>query len=121
MNPVVKNRQARFSYAIEETFTAGIQLYGTEVKSIREGKANLSDSYCYLSEKGELWVKNFHISEFRLGTYSNHLPLRERKLLLKKNELKEKYPGAIVYGHKDFTNKKLCPSFDAKKEYEEKV
>ena len=89
MNPVVKNRQARFSYAIEETFTAGIQLYGTEVKSIREGKANLSDSYCYFSEKGELWVKNLHISEFRLGTYSNHLPLRERKLLLKKNELKK--------------------------------
>ena len=49
MNPVVKNRQARFSYAIEETFTAGIQLYGTEVKSVREGKANLSDSYCYLT------------------------------------------------------------------------
>lgn len=89
MNPVVKNRQARFSYAIEETFTAGIQLYGTEVKSIREGHANLSDSYCFLSENGELWVKNLHVSQFRLGTYSNHLPLRERKLLLKKNELKK--------------------------------
>ena len=62
MDPIVKNRQARFSYAIEETFTAGIQLLGTEVKSIREGKANLSDSYCILTNNRELWVKNLHIS-----------------------------------------------------------
>jgi SsrA-binding protein len=72
---------------LDDFFTAGLQLYGTEVKSLREGKANLSDSYCYLNERGELYIKNLHIAEFRLGTYSNHLPLRERKLLLKKNEL----------------------------------
>ena len=87
MNPTIQNRQARFAYHLDDFFTAGLQLYGTEVKSLREGKANLSDSYCYLNERGELYIKNLHIAEFRLGTYSNHLPLRERKLLLKKNEL----------------------------------
>ena len=87
MNPTIQNRQARFSYHLEDFFTAGMQLFGTEVKSLREGKANLSDSYCYLNESGELWIKNLHIAEFRLGTYSNHMPYRERKLLLKKNEL----------------------------------
>jgi SsrA-binding protein len=87
VNPTIQNRQARFAYHLDDFFTAGLQLYGTEVKSLREGKANLSDSYCYLNERGELYIKNLHIAEFRLGTYSNHLPLRERKLLLKKNEL----------------------------------
>ena len=87
MNPTIQNRQARFAYHLDDFFTAGLQLYGTEVKSLREGKANLSDSYYYLNERGELYIKNLHIAEFRLGTYSNHLPLRERKLLLKKNEL----------------------------------
>ncbi len=87
MNPTIQNRQARFAYHLDDVFTAGLQLYGTEVKSLREGKANLSDSYCYLNDRGELYIKNLHIAEFRLGTYSNHLPLRERKLLLKKNEL----------------------------------
>jgi len=87
VNPTIQNRQARFAYHLDDFFTAGLQLYGTEVKSLREGKANLSDSYCYLNERRELYIKNLHIAEFRLGTYSNHLPLRERKLLLKKNEL----------------------------------
>ena len=111
MDPIVKNRQARFSYAIEETFTAGVQLLGTEVKSIREGKANLSDSYCILTNKRELWVKNLHISEFRLGTNLNHLPLRERKLLLKKTELKKiektiKNVGFSIIPLKLYFNKK---------------
>jgi len=87
VNPVIQNRRARFAYHLEDFFTAGLQLYGTEVKSLREGKGNLSDSYCYVHDSGELWIKNLHIAEFRLGTHSNHLPLRERKLLLKKNEL----------------------------------
>jgi len=87
VNPTIQNRQARFAYHLDDVFTAGLQLYGTEVKSLREGKANLSDSYCYLNDRGELYIKNLHIAEFRLGTFSNHLPLRERKLLLKKNEL----------------------------------
>ncbi|HAB36092.1 MAG TPA: SsrA-binding protein, partial [Cryomorphaceae bacterium] len=74
MNPTIQNRQARFAYHLDDVFTAGLQLYGTEVKSLREGKANLSDSYCYLNDRGELYIKNLHIAEFRLGTYSNHLP-----------------------------------------------
>ena len=58
-------------------------------KALRDGKANLSDAYAYVSEAGEVWIKNLHISEFKFGTYANHAPLRERKLLLKKNELKK--------------------------------
>jgi SsrA-binding protein len=65
---------------------AGIMLTGTEVKSVRESKASLGESYCYL-HNGELWVKGMHISEYSFGSYSNHAPTRERKLLLKKKEL----------------------------------
>ena len=89
MNPVIVNRRARFEYVLEEEFTAGLMLAGTEVKALRDGKANLSDAYAYVSEAGEVWIKNLHISEFKFGTYANHAPLRERKLLLKKNELKK--------------------------------
>lgn len=84
----IKNRQAYFEYYIDDRYTAGVALLGTEVKSIREGKASFNDSYC-LFDKGELWIKSFHISEYRLGTVNNHDPLRDRKLLLSKRELKK--------------------------------
>jgi len=80
------NKKAGFSYELLEKYTAGIILTGTEIKSVREGKVNLSDAYCAM-KKDELWVRNLHISEYRLGTYSNHEPLRWRKLLLTKREL----------------------------------
>ena len=82
----IRNKRASFDFHLLEKFTAGIQLTGTEIKSIRESKASLSDSYC-IFRKGELWVKNMHIAVYEKGTYSNHEPLRERKLLLKKREL----------------------------------
>lgn len=82
------NRKARFSYDFVQTYVAGVQLHGTEIKSIRDGKVNLSDGYCYF-KKEELWVKNLHISEYSFGTYNNHDPLRVRKLLLHKRELKK--------------------------------
>ena len=84
----IKNRSAYFEYFIEDKYVAGIVLTGTEVKSLREGKANFNDSYC-LFQKGELWIRSFHISEYSHGTVNNHDPIRERKLLLKARELKK--------------------------------
>jgi SsrA-binding protein len=84
--PVIKNKKASFEYNFLASYTAGIMLTGTEVKSIREGKANLIDSYCIFVNE-ELWVKNIHISEYKQGSYNNHEPKRLRKLLLNKTEI----------------------------------
>ena len=84
----IKNKRASFDYELVERFTAGIVLYGTEIKSIREGKASLVDTYCQFSN-GELWVRNMQISAYRLGYYYNHDVKRERKLLLNKRELRK--------------------------------
>ena len=84
----IENRRARFDYQFLENFTAGIVLQGTEIKSIREGKAGLSDSYCYF-KGGELYIRNMHISEYSEASFKNHEPLRERKLLLSKMELRK--------------------------------
>jgi len=85
---LIKNKRASFDYELTEFFTAGIVLTGTEIKSIRLGKASLTDSYCLIS-KGEMWVKNIQITEYFFGTYNNHVPRRDRKLLLTKRELKK--------------------------------
>src|SRR5215813_8603814 len=82
----IKNKRAFFEYEFLEKFIAGIMLTGTEIKSIRNGKANLSDAYCFFS-RNELWVKNMNISVYEKGTHYNHEPLRQRKLLLNKKEL----------------------------------
>ena len=88
-NPVkIKNRRASFEYFLIEKMIAGIQLTGTEIKSIREVKANLADAYCSFSGT-ELYVRNMHIAEYAMGTYNNHEPKRDRKLLLTKRELKK--------------------------------
>lgn len=84
----IKNRKAKFEYELIETFVAGMQLAGTEIKSIRSGKANLSDSYCQFFS-GELFVRNLHISEYELGNINNHPAKRDRKLLLNKKELEK--------------------------------
>jgi len=84
----IKNRQAYFEYFFDDKYVAGIVLTGTEVKSLREGKANFNDSYCIFN-KGELYIHSFHISEYSHGTVNNHDPIRERKLLLNKRELKK--------------------------------
>jgi SsrA-binding protein len=84
----IKNRRASFEYYLLEQFTAGIQLTGTEIKSVREGKANIADAFC-LFRNGELFVINMHIAEYTYGTYSNHDPKRDRKLLLNRRELKK--------------------------------
>lgn len=84
----LSNRGAFHEYAIETRYTAGMVLSGTEVKSLRAGKASFNDAYCFF-HKGELFVKSLHISEYKLGTIYNHMPTQERKLLLNKKELKK--------------------------------
>ncbi len=84
----IRNRSAWYEYHIDDKYVAGLVLTGTEVKSLREGRASFNDSYCYF-HKGELWIKSLHIAEYSHGTYHNHEPLRERKLLLNKKELKK--------------------------------
>lgn len=85
---LIKNKRATFDYELLETFTAGIVLTGTEIKSLRLGKASLVDTYCFV-ERGEVWVKNMNISEYFYGTYNNHDARRERKLLLNKKEIRK--------------------------------
>ena len=83
----IKNRRASFDYEFLETFQAGIVLTGTEIKSIRAGKASLVDAFCYFSE-GELYVKNMHVAEYHWASnWGRHEPKRDRKLLLTKKEL----------------------------------
>lgn len=84
----IKNKRARYEYFLSDELTAGIVLSGTEIKSIRLGKVNISDAYCTFI-KGELYVKNMHISEYVFGSYNRHEPNTERKLLLNKRELRK--------------------------------
>ncbi|MDE6080540.1 MAG: SsrA-binding protein SmpB [Duncaniella sp.] len=82
----IKNRRATFDYAITDTYTAGIVLTGTEIKSIREGKASLVDTFCFI-DRDEVWVKNMYIAEYFYGSYNNHVERRDRKLLLNRKEI----------------------------------
>lgn len=82
----IKNRRATFDFEIVETFTAGLVLTGTEIKSIRQGKAGLTDTFCFINN-GEVWVKNMYIAEYFYGSYNNHVARRDRKLLLNKKEI----------------------------------
>lgn len=105
-NIQILNRKAKFEYEFVDEFTAGIELFGAEVKSIRAGKANLADAFCYF-KKGELYVKNFHISDYKYNTVQDLHPTRERKLLLKKRELRRlhkavKEKGLTIVPYKVF-------------------
>ncbi|MBU2951496.1 SsrA-binding protein SmpB [Tamlana agarivorans] len=85
----IQNKKARFQYEILDKYTAGIVLTGTEIKSIRNSRASIAESFCEFNEKGELFVINMTIEEYIYGTYYNHKPKAERKLLLNKKELKK--------------------------------
>lgn len=85
----IKNKKARFEYELLDKFMAGIVLGGTEIKSIREGKASISESFCEFNDRGELFIINMQIDEYSHGSHYNHLPKAERKLLLNKQELKK--------------------------------
>ena len=84
----ISNRRASFDYEFLETFTAGIQLVGTEIKSIRAGKASLVDAFCYFDTRGQLYVKGMNIAQYFWGSWGQHEPVRDRKLLLTKRELR---------------------------------
>lgn len=82
----IKNKKAKFEYEFLEKFTAGIVLTGTEIKSIRAGKASILEGYCFVQDN-ELFIKNMYIAEYEQGSYNNHEPRRTRKLLLNRNEI----------------------------------
>lgn len=86
--PTIKNRKARHDYHVDDTFEAGLVLRGTEVKSLRDGKASFTDSFAYI-KNGEVWLRDFYIKPYEHGSYNNHDPRRERKLLLNKREIRE--------------------------------
>ena len=109
-NISIRNKRSTFDYEIMDRFVAGIQLYGTEIKSIRDGKASLSDTFCTFINN-ELWVRNMHIATYFFGTYNNHDVRRDRKLLLNKRELKKlirgtKETGSTIVPTKLFINEK---------------
>lgn len=109
-NVNIKNKRASFDYEFIDTYTAGIVLTGTEIKSIRQGKASLVDTYCFFS-KGELWVKNMHIAEYFYGSYNNHAARRDRKLLLTRKELRKlerdtQAPGFTIVPTRLYINEK---------------
>lgn len=106
----IKNKRASFDYEVTDTYTAGIVLTGTEIKSIRLGKASLVDTFCYFN-RGELWVKNMNITEYFYGSYNNHIARRERKLLLNRKELRKLErdslsPGFTIIPLRMFVNEK---------------
>jgi SsrA-binding protein len=106
----IENRRAKFDYQFLDTLTAGMVLKGTEIKSIREGKAALADSYCFF-KNDELYVRNLHITEYENASFTNHDPMRERKLLLSRQELnkllkKVKDQGLTIVPIKLFINDK---------------
>ena len=126
---VIKNKRATFDYELIDKYQAGIVLVGTEIKSIRLGKASLVDTFCYFND-GELWVKGMNISEYFYGTYNNHLPRRDRKLLLNKRELAKlrrqtKETGFTIVPTKLFLNVKGLAKLEiavakGKKEYDKR-
>lgn len=106
----IKNKRASFDYEFVDTFTAGIVLTGTEIKSIRAGKASLVDTFCYINN-GEMWVKNMYIALYDQGSYNNHVERRERKLLLNRKEIRNlqeetKSPGFTIVPVRLFINEK---------------
>ncbi len=106
----IRNKKAYFNYEILEKHVAGMQLKGTEIKSIRQGKANLGDSYCYFSNN-ELWLKSMRISEYDHGSINNHDPYRDRKLLMNRRELNKlekqtREKGLTIVALRVFINEK---------------
>ena len=128
-NILIKNKRATFDYALLDTYTAGIVLFGTEIKSIRRGKVSLVDSFCYFTDDA-VWAKNINISEDFYGSYNNHTPKRDRKLLLTKKEIRKlraatKDTGFTVVPTNLFINEKGLAKLEiavakGKKEYDKR-
>jgi len=128
-NITIKNKKASHDYEFIDKYIAGIKLMGTEIKSIREGKAALTDSYCFFSD-GELYIKGMHIAEYWWGNLNNHDPLRERKLLMTSRELRKierkiKETGLTIVVIKVFINERGLAKAEiavarGKKEYDKR-
>ncbi|GAY29815.1 SsrA-binding protein [Bacteroidaceae bacterium] len=126
----IKNKRATFDYQVIDKYTAGIVLTGTEIKSIRAGKAGLVDTFCYI-HNNEVWVKNMYIAEYLFGSYNNHNARRDRKLLLNKKEIYNlqndtKSPGYTIVPLKLFIDEKGLAKLDiglckGKKEYDKRA
>lgn len=129
-NISIKNRRATFDYELLDQYTAGLVLVGSEIKSLREGKAGLVDSYCYFANN-ELWIKNMYIAEYFYATYNNHIERRERKLLLNRKELRKiqealKNPGLTIIPIRLFINEKglaklVIATARGKKQYDKRA
>lgn len=129
-NILVKNKRATFDYELIDIYTAGIVLVGTEIKSIRLGKASLVDTFCYF-HNGELWLKNAYIAEYFYGSYNNHNARRERKLLLNRKELRKlmdyaQTPGVTIIPTKLFINERglakiVVAAARGKKQYDKRA
>ena len=126
----IKNKRATFDYQVIDKYTAGIVLTGTEIKSIRAGKAGLVDTFCYI-HNNEVWVKTMYIAEYLFGSYNNHNARRDRKLLLNKKEIYNlqndtKSPGYTIVPLKLFIDEKGLAKLDiglckGKKEYDKRA
>ena len=125
----IKNKRASFDYLLLDKYTAGIALTGTEIKSIRNGKASLVDTFCYINN-GEVWVKNMYVAEYSYGSYNNHSARRDRKLLLSRKEIRKlqqdlKNPGFTLVPTLLFINEKGLAKLDiylcrGKKEFDKR-
>lgn len=125
----IKNKRASFDYLLLDKYTAGIALTGTEIKSIRNGKASLVDTFCYINN-GEVWVKNMYVAEYSYGSYNNHSARRDRKLLLSRKEIRKlqqdlKSPGFTLVPTLLFINEKGLAKLDiylccGKKEFDKR-
>lgn len=125
----IKNKRASFDYLLLDKYTAGIVLTGTEIKSIRNGKASLVDTFCYINN-GEVWVKNMYVAEYSYGSYNNHTARRDRKLLLSKKEIRKlqqdlKSPGFTLVPTLLFINENGLAKLDVylcrgKKEFDKR-
>ena len=125
----IKNKRAEFDYLLMDKYTAGLVLTGTEIKSIRKGKASLVDTYCYVIQ-GEVWVKNMYIAQYEQGSYNNQMERRDRKLLLNRKEIRKiqqtvKSPGFSIVPTLLFVDEKGLAKLDihiarGKKEYDKR-
>ena len=125
----IKNKRAEFDFLLMDKYTAGLVLTGTEIKSIRKGKASLVDTYCYIIG-GEVWVKNMYIAQYEQGSYNNHVERRDRKLLLNRREIRKmqqtvKSPGFSIVPTLLFIDEKGLAKLDihiarGKKEYDKR-
>ena len=125
----IKNKRAEHDFLLFDQYTAGLVLTGTEIKSIREGKASLVDTYCFV-HRGEVWVKNMYIAHYQQGSYNNHVERRDRKLLLQSREIRKiqqtvKQPGFSIVPTLLHLNEKGLAKLDiyiarAKKEYDKR-